>query len=224
MQIATRQAARDKDASINTSGRASMVNVISRDAMYMETQKMQNSVLIPCTKKAMAMLNNKTAPKICWNEYSLKKLSSCTRHKKKMGVEITLIPIPISVIPCMPPWLYHFLLGGPFGVPVGVGLELAGVEESFTAFSGAAFFMHMAEGVNIFNSDESGGSLMPFELIGRLLLLVLLGVSLSFSWALILLGGAITRPTPCPRSHSPRPHQPQPAQNLAHPHPKEQGE
>jgi hypothetical protein len=146
MQIATRQAANDKDASINNSGRASMVNVINRDDMYMETQKMQNSVLIPCTKKAVAMLNNKTAPKICWNEYPLKKLSSCTKHKKKMGVEITLIPIPISVMPCMPPWLYHFLLGGPF-VFVGTGLELAEEDGSFTAVSDVAFLRHMAKKV-----------------------------------------------------------------------------
>lgn len=29
----------------------------------------------------------------------------------RMGVRATLIPIPISVIPWMPPWLYHRLTG-----------------------------------------------------------------------------------------------------------------
>lgn len=60
MQMQTRHAARERDARSRYAGLGS-VHVISREDRYIETQKMQNSVLIPCSKAAVVMLNSRSA-------------------------------------------------------------------------------------------------------------------------------------------------------------------
>jgi hypothetical protein len=60
MQIDTRHAVRARDVRSRYAGWGS-VHVISSEDRYIETQNMQNSVLIPCRKAADAMLNSRSA-------------------------------------------------------------------------------------------------------------------------------------------------------------------
>lgn len=63
--------------------------------------------------------------------------------KKKIGVAMTLIPMPISVTPCIPPWLYHFL-DGPVELILGADLGWVGEEGRGFTVSGASVLRHIA--------------------------------------------------------------------------------